>query len=141
MKKLFIIFLGIIFLVGCRSIDERNEECIENMPVEVRQYVREFIEDGKQRGHTVRLKNLRIILQASPIEAKNGGDANAQTNTILKTITICTTTEKWKTAPKELIYHELGHAVLGLDHFGEEGTLMHKRGTRMLSESDLDAIF
>jgi len=139
--KTILIFLAIISLSSCRSLDERNEECIENMPSEVRGYVREFLHEGEKRGKKIKLGRLRVFLTTEYITAKSGKRASAQTNTVLKTITIDITTTKWKKHPKALLFHELGHAVLGLNHSGDEHDLMYKTGSSDLSGSTLDELF
>jgi len=139
--KTILIFLAIIFLSSCRSLDERNEECIENMPVEVQGYVREFLKEGEKRGKKIKLGRLRIFLTTEYITSKNGNRSNAQTNTILKTITIDISAPKWKQSPKSILFHELGHAVLGLNHSDEEHDLMYKKAPLKVTSEALDELF
>jgi hypothetical protein len=139
--KTILIFFAIIFLSSCRSLDERNEECIENMPSEVRGYVRDFLYEGEKRGKKIKLGRLRVFLSSEYLTAKSGNRAAAQTNTILKTITIDISSTKWKKHPKALVFHELGHAVLRLDHSEHKEDLMYKVGSSDLSETALNRLF
>lgn len=142
--KYILLFMAAVIafsLTSCRTLDERNEECIENMPIEVQGYVKDFLEEGKKRGRKIKLGRLRIFLTTEYIKSKNGNQSNAQTNTLKKTITIDISTWKWKNYPKSIVFHELGHAVLGKNHSDNEADIMNKEAPLVITSEALDTLF
>lgn len=106
-----IIFLLICFvLASCRSLDERNEECIDNMPFEVRMHVHSFLRHSLNYGVKLNLKKLRIELTGE-LGDRAGFYRHGEHIIILDTTSV-----DWSISPEALIYHELGHAVLKRGH-------------------------
>lgn len=120
--KTILLLLAAIALCSCRSLDERNEECIENMPSEVRGYVREFLGEGEKRGKKLKLKNLRVVLTNSTLKTK-GKESKGFYNTITHTIKL--KKSQFEENPRSLIFHELGHGILKRDNCADSIKLDH----------------
>ncbi len=146
MKSLaFKIALGCLFvfiLASCQNLEERNSQTIDNMPYQVRRYVREFIEEGAKRGHKVKLNKLRIQLVTYKLYV-GGEEAAAAYNKYDHQITINSKSYKWNYDPRPLIFHELGHAILKLGHHSEKGHIMSDSGVTQNQMSDelIDELF
>jgi hypothetical protein len=112
MKKIIFI-LAILCLFGCKK--ETNEEVIESYDPIFRDEVREFLKDAKTYGNKdLKLKKLSIIIQYSEPPKCIGCDAFYDHE--FNTIYVDTTTYAFKFQKTELMYHELGHALLFRDH-------------------------
>ena len=100
----YLILITLILFVSCKKT---NQEIIETYPIEVRQNVIDFINDGQVYGKVINLRNLKKInLRGKNPENWAGYYYDNQ-------ITIDTTSYKWKFHQKFVMYHELGHALLG----------------------------
>lgn len=130
--KIAIGLLFVIFICSCRSLDERNEESIENMPIEVREHVRYFVYQGNKYGKKINLKNLRVQFVTESIFSKNELWADAIYRGSEHKIIIDITSNKWKNRPRSLLLHELGHAILKrhhnnvLDSYNYPRSIMHE---------------
>lgn len=106
---LFVVFLTML-TTSCQTREERNEECINAMPLEVRDHVRSFLNHGRMYGKRFNLKKLRIVL-AGDIGDRAGFYRHGD-----HIIYLDTTSMIWGKSPESLIYHELGHALLKREH-------------------------
>lgn len=134
-----IIFLLIIFvLASCRSLDERNEECIENMPAEAQGYVREFLHEGEKRGKKIDLKKLQVKL--TTLDKRHGQYVHDE-----HVIELDYESRPWKEWPEVLVFHELGHGVLKKPHDDSKQSIMSTYPKPFTSELDrrnmLDDLF
>lgn len=103
----------IISLIGCSKYDYDNSELNNS---EFKPYVDSFLEEARIRGKDVNVNEVNFYL--ADIEDENvGGLCNYRKEEII------INRDSWKTAreiDKELlVYHELGHCVLGRNHRNE----------------------
>lgn len=115
----FTAFTFLFLLASCKSLKERNEETLETYPSEIREIVIKFLNEGEKRGHKIDLKKLRIEYTDYNLY-QNGIYAEAWYRHRNHTIYIDQTTKKWKYNPKSVLFHELGHALLKLDHIEDK---------------------
>ncbi len=108
MKTIIFVFLAFL-MASCRSLSERNEESIDNMPVEVRAHVRTFLAEGAKRGKKLKLKKLRI-------ELTKGVDYNGVYISPDHKIRLNYECKRYDYDLEGLVFHELGHALLKRDH-------------------------
>jgi len=114
-SKIIIPLLAIIFLSSCTTLSERNEDCIDNMPVEVRDYVRLFIKEGLEHDYKTRLRRLQIKF-TDYRRFNNGHYADGWYSHQDHVIYIYKEGKMWNINPKSLLFHELGHAILKRHH-------------------------
>ncbi len=139
MKRIILVALAVAS-VSCSSVKEQNEDCIEAMPVEVRQHVKDFLFDAKRNGKRINLKRLRVEL-CEHIELPGIGAANGAYFTKSHLIKIDTSGRRWKVAGKALMYHELGHALLKLEHSEDKESIMYYTSVLDLTEQNVDELF
>jgi Zn-dependent peptidase ImmA (M78 family) len=119
MKKFLFALLAAIIFISCRPLDERNSECIDNMPIEVRDYVRDFMYQSEKRGRKLNLKNLRVKFVDENIISSDGVSAEALYRPSEHTVFINKNSNVWIQNPRSTVFHELGHAILKRDHRDE----------------------
>jgi hypothetical protein len=96
-----------IFPIGCQK------EAIQTIPDDLLSYVQTFFEEGNQRGMNRLLKNTNLEIRFSTLVGKNGACTPAKHLIEIDSALW----RKRSQADKEwLIYHELGHCILGRDH-------------------------
>jgi hypothetical protein len=109
-QQIIIIILALIlyiFSIGCQK------EAVQNIPDELLSYVQTFFEEGNQRGLNLILKKTNIEIRFSTLVGKNGACTPAKHLIEIDSALW----RKRSQADKEwLIYHELGHCILGRDH-------------------------
>lgn len=108
---IILVIIGIIF--GCSKIDYDNSELNNS---EFQSYVDSFKEEAKTRGHNIDANSINFYL--ADIENENvGGLCNQRKEEIV------IDRDNWEIASeieKELlVYHELGHCILGRAHRNE----------------------
>lgn len=129
MKKTLLILTIALILMGCKK--ETNEEIIASYDPIFRDEVRQFISDAKTYGgDDIYLKKLEIVILISPSPKCLSCDGfyDHETNALY----FDTTKYAFKFQKKELMYHELGHALLFREHRndmlpnGIEASIMHE---------------
>jgi hypothetical protein len=112
--------LALIFLTGCNREDDFKG--VYDVPAELQPLVDSFVREATMRGRSISITNLIITYSNEPGNAICGSCNSASLSTqIQKVITINAGTPCW-TEPMELenlLFHELGHCVLGRLHTSE----------------------
>lgn len=126
MKTILLLFVISCFLFSCKK--ESQEDHINSFPVEVQQYVRDFLKEGHDRSVNLDIKKIHKIILTGPIttvDSDNGAHAagyychhndkkNKQEG---HCIYLDTTSHSWlNDFRREMIFHELGHGVLHREH-------------------------
>lgn len=107
MKYIFYIFIVLIFF----SCEKRKEVII---PSEIEEYVSSFFNDARENGLDIYLEDYDLTIEFS--ESENAGSTCNSSNNLIKINSsqwqqlMTETTRKW------LVYHELGHCILGRGH-------------------------
>jgi hypothetical protein len=118
MKNLIILLLTIIIVSSCKNnYTEEQDEHINNFPVEVREIVREFLKEGKDRGHKLNIKKIHHIYLVDKITRAKYLEAGCYDHHD-HSIYIDTTNFEWSalSGKEMLLYHELGHGLLHKKH-------------------------
>lgn len=121
----------IILIFGCG----KGKDFDYTVPAEFEPYVQKFITEARARGKNITIDNL-IIKQDSTLSSVLCGMSNtiSSTNDVQKIITIGVPYCWQNDAQLEaLIFHELGHCVLGRVH---DNTLMPKGDPKTLMYPD-----
>ncbi len=107
MKHIYIILITILFC-SC------SEDKVQVIPNELRSYVDMFFDEGNSRGFNKSIDDFDFTIQFGSLDGVRYGQCSFQNNTI--TID----QEKWDLLTEErkvwLVFHELGHCVLGRQH-------------------------
>jgi len=116
------ILIGCIFLSpGC----QKKNDFVYDVPREFEPHVRQFIAEAAARGQQISIANLIIRYELSPtVMFCATSNVISTGNEVQKIISIKSTT-CWQneTQLETIIFHELGHCILGRDH---ENSLMPK---------------
>ena len=108
MKKYSLYIVIIILLYGC------SDDKAQVIPNEFRGYVDMFFDEGNQRGFNKSIDDFDFNIQFGSLDGMMYGQCSFENNTI--TID----REKWEILSEEqrvwLIFHELGHCLLGRQH-------------------------
>lgn len=111
MRKIHLYIVIIILFCGC------SDDKVQVIPIELQSYVDMFFEEGKLRGLNASLDEVDLTIQFGSLSGVRDGQCSFRNNTI--TID----REKWDLMPEEsrvwLIFHELGHCILGRQHRNE----------------------
>ncbi len=101
----FLFCIGLYLFTGCQK---------ESIPTEFEKYINTFLDEAKKRGRSVDIKNPKLVLQF--IDSQGVSECTLSKNK--KTVSI--SSNDWKRfdelGREALIFHELGHCLLGLDH-------------------------
>ena len=112
LKKILI--ACIIIIVGC----QKKNDFVYTVPAEFEPYVQKFITEAKARGQNISINNLIIKYDAavSPSYCATSNVISSQ-NEVQKIILI-NPLQCWQnhTQLETLIFHELGHCILGRNH-------------------------
>ncbi len=126
MKKTSLIFLLAVIFISCKK--ESREDHINSFPVEVRQYVRDFIKEGHNRGIKLDIAKIHHIVLTGAItdvNSDNGSHAagyychhkDKKHHLEGHSIYLDTTSNSWLNSyRREMIFHELGHGLLHREH-------------------------
>jgi len=109
-----ILIACIIFIPGCG----KKNDFIYNVPAEFEPYVKRFISEAKARGHNITIDNLIIKYDAvsSSVYCATSNVISSQ-NDVQKIILVNPQTCWQNDVQLEaLIFHELGHCILGRNH-------------------------
>ncbi|MEO0044359.1 MAG: hypothetical protein RL329_3807 [Bacteroidota bacterium] len=111
-KKYQIIVITVVLLLHLFSMG-CQKDTIQTVPAEFQEYVNLFFEEGNKRGMNIALKNINLEMRFSTLVGKNAACTP-------KKHLIEIDSALWrKRSPYDkawLIYHELGHCILGRDH-------------------------
>ncbi|HEV8506751.1 MAG TPA: hypothetical protein VGQ53_15175 [Chitinophagaceae bacterium] len=114
-KKLLIV--GLFFL--CRCSHKNDFTPLLSIPAEFQPYVDSFVAAASERGHNIVVDNL-IISYDSSVSNMYCAYANVTSlrNDVQKIIYINPHIHCWQnhTQLETLIFHEMGHCILGRDH-------------------------
>ncbi|HNP23243.1 MAG TPA: hypothetical protein PKM63_04640 [Panacibacter sp.] len=107
----------IVFMYACQR--ENNFTPVLNIPPEFQPCVDSFVAAALQRGHTITVNNLIIMYDSSlsGIYCANSNVTSSK-NDIQKIISINPNIKCWQNSSQleTLIFHELGHCILGREH-------------------------
>lgn len=113
----FSIYTAILLFTGCSQ--ENDFKPVYDVPEELRPIVDTFVREAAHRGVTVSITNLIINFSEDPGQAVCGSCNSASLMApVQKVVTINSGMPCW-TEPQELenlIFHELGHCILGRSH-------------------------
>ncbi len=116
-KITLLIVLSMTFLSECT-----HKEPYYAAPAELNVYVQKFIKEGRKRGFNLNLEQEAIVLEFGNLPGNNGG--KCVSDDYPKRIMI--DRGRWKlinqSQQEALIYHELGHCILGRKHKNETAT-------------------
>ena len=116
LKKLFI--FSTILLLGCQK-NINNFSPVYDVPDEFKPIIARFIEAAAARGHTLHINNL-IIRYDSTLKLPYCAKSNiiSAQNDVQKIISISSNTQCWENSVQfeTLVFHEMGHCILGRDH-------------------------
>lgn len=108
---------GFAFALACGK--NKTFTPVYQVPAEFQPYIDSFIKEGKSRGHSITITNLIMkydtASEGSLCGSCNSVDLNAP---IQKIITINPNLQCWDNDVEleTLIFHELGHCILGRNH-------------------------
>lgn len=106
--------LGFLFLAGCAKIPKNK---LDVQP-ELQKYVDSFVQDGNSIGRKIQIQSLKMFIEELP--ASMMGKCTLENNTVTvrigKSYYDYFTQNNLTDDLEELVYHELGHCVLGLKH-------------------------
>ena len=114
-RKAFVVC--IIIMLGCHKNDDFVP--VYNVPAEFESYVQSFIAEAASRGHTITINNLIIQYDASlSLQYCAKSNVISAENNIQKIISVNANIKCWQNDKQleTLIFHELGHCILGRDH-------------------------
>jgi hypothetical protein len=103
MKTATFYLLAILFFSSCKKYEERIYH------PEVEPLIYEFVIDGHKYNKNVKLKKLKSVILQGEFKQYPGWSGYAYNGIVY----LDTTSFKYKFAKKFLVYHELGHALLG----------------------------
>lgn len=112
LKKILI--ACIVIIIGC----QKKIDFVYNVPPEFEPYVQRFITEAKARGHTITINNLIIQYESTQsFQYCAASNVVSSQNNVQKVITVNSHTCWQNNAQLEtLLFHELGHCILGRDH-------------------------
>jgi hypothetical protein len=115
LKKVLIACL--IIISGCKK--KNNFSFVYSVPPEFELHVERFIAEGNSRGHYISINNL-IIQYDSSLSLRYCAQSNiiSSQNDVQKIISINARVKCWQNDEQleALIFHEMGHCILGRDH-------------------------
>lgn len=106
----------LLTLIACSRDEDFTP--VYNVPEELQPIVDTFIYEASQRGVSLTITNLIIQYSEAAASVCGSCNSNALSERVQKVITINANTPCW-TEPLELenlVFHELGHCVLGKGH-------------------------
>lgn len=125
-----------MFATGCSKEEEFKP--VYNVPDEYQAFVDTFINEAANRRHTIKISNL-IINYDKTIESPHCAKCNSTSmdEDVQKIISINPNIKCWFSDQEleTLIFHELGHCVLGRLH--EEGLLPNGDLKSLMNQYDL----
>lgn len=115
-----ICLIALVFLAGC----DRNDDFkpVYDVPQDIQPLIDSFIREASIRGVSIAITNLIVTYNDNPMNAVCGScNSSAPTNHIQKIITLRTDAPCWieQLELEALVFHELGHCVLGRSHLGD----------------------
>lgn len=132
MTKTILFSAFIFFLLGC----SKEEDFVYSVPAELEFIIASFKQEAAKRGRQIELDNL-IIEYADNLPPTYCGASNviSSENNVQKVIRISSTGGCWNCIDEleNLIFHELGHCVLGRQH---DNTEMPKGDPRSIMVSN-----
>ena len=116
----FACFIALLVLGGCNRDDDFKP--VYEVPEEVQPLIDAFIQEASLRGVSITITNLIVTYDDNPASAVCGScNSSAPPTDVQKTITLNSKAPCW-IEPLELetlLFHELGHCVLGRSHLGD----------------------
>ncbi len=111
----FLLFVAFI-LMKCTK-EESTDFTIPDTPSEIQSYFDRFVQEGKARNVDLDLETMQVYAVFEEIGESTGGRCS-YTATSPHKVSIDPTywTEASETEKTFLVFHELGHCALGLDH-------------------------
>jgi len=107
----------VIIVLGCQK--KNNFSLVYSVPPEFEYYVESFITEANARGHHISINDL-IIQYDSALSLQYCAQSNmiSSQNDVQKIISINARLKCWQNDVQleALIFHELGHCILGRDH-------------------------
>jgi len=138
-KVFFLLGVSLLFLGACNK--ERPK--VYNVPGLIEPYVQSFVAEANARGIDLVVDDL-VVEYGENLEL-NGTNAaglcHYETNDVGPRIQLDTTSQNWSIHPYSrelLIFHELGHCVLNLNH---DNTLLANGGFKTLMKASGEPIF
>ena len=124
---------------GCsKDFDFADLVLVYDVPAQYQKFVDTFISEASLRGYTIKIDNL-IIKNDETLEAPHCGKCNSNDveKNIQKIISINSNIKCWFTPEQleALVFHELGHCVLGRLH--DNGRLPNGDLRSLMNENDL----
>jgi len=111
------ILIACIIIAGCQK--KNNFSPVYKVPAEFESYVKSFTTEAQARGHYINLNNL-IIQYDSSLSLQYCAKSNVISSQIdvQKIISLNAWLKCWQndTQLETLIFHELGHCILGREH-------------------------
>ncbi len=112
-----IFIFSIILILGCKKKNDFSP--VYNVPPQFESYIGSFIAEAAARGHHITVNNL-IIQFDSSLSVLYCAKSNviSSQNNIQKIISLNPTLKCWlnNTQLETIIFHEMGHCLLGRDH-------------------------
>lgn len=117
-------FAVLLLMLGCKK--QSSVSFTYSVPTELQPYISSFIQEAAARGHTYTMDNL-IIEYSSTLAPQFCAQSNviSAENDVQKIIYINSNVQCWqnKTQLETMLFHELGHCLLGRSH---DSTLLPK---------------
>jgi hypothetical protein len=111
----------LLCLGGCSRED--NFKPVYNVPAEFQPIIESFIHEASARGLSLEISNLIITYDENPESVYCGKcNSNALGTDVQKIISVNSTIQCWDNSIEQetLIFHELGHCILGRLHTSEQ---------------------
>jgi hypothetical protein len=115
LKKILLICS--LVTLGCKK--QNNHPWTYSVPAEYQSYISSFIQEAAIRGHTYNINNLIIQYNSTlPPEFCAQSNVISSENNVQKIIFINPMIQCWQNdlQLETLIFHELGHCILGRSH-------------------------
>jgi hypothetical protein len=112
LKKILVVC--IIIIVGCR----KKTDFVYKVPQEFEPFVQKFITEAKAKGRNISINNLIIQYEYSPsFQYCAASNVVSPKNDVQKIIYV-KASQCWQNSTQfeTLIFHELGHCILGREH-------------------------
>lgn len=122
MRNTSLIFLALLILTLTTACGIQNEESKQSQAIDsdLRPYLDKFVSYGSQNGVGLNTSSLTMTFSESMPASSNGGTVIGYCQRTLKGPNVVIRTSYWNTASvsnrEQLVFHELGHCLLGLSH-------------------------
>jgi hypothetical protein len=113
------ILLISVFALALACAKNKNSGVVYQVPSELQPFIDSFIKEAANRGHVITITNLIIKYDTTSEDSLCGSCNSLALNTsVQKIITITPNQQCWdnNTELETLIFHELGHCILGRQH-------------------------